>query len=125
MSYASLIATAAKLIREKGVACKWRSARVTIDDAHPWKEAATTPLEYATYVVLLPFDSVARRMFGYLDGRPVPAGTLLGYVPGSESFAPKLRDTILVGTVVYTVGAFDILNPNADKDIIYVVELHR
>ena len=125
MSYSTLIAAALRLITTNGVACTWKSTNPVVDTSEPWKEQTAIESEYSTYVVLLPFDSSARRMFGYADGSPVANGTLLGYVPGSEVFVPSLRDTIEVGTKTYTIGAFDSINPDADKDIVYVLELHQ
>jgi hypothetical protein len=125
MSYDALITSAASLIQDKGVACTWRVADPTRDTDKPWDEDSTAYTDYSTYIVLLPFDSAARRMFGYAEGRTIPGGTVLGYVPGSTSFTPALRDLVVVGSTTYSVAAFDAVNPNADKDIVYVVELHR
>ncbi len=125
MSYAGLISAAQRLIQEKGTACKWNQAQQTTIPGQPWEEISGIDIQHDTYIVLLPFDSVLRRMFGYADGRALPAGVVVGYVPGSEDFTPALRDTVLVDSKTYTVAAMDVINPNADKDIVYVVELHQ
>lgn len=125
MSYAGLIAAALRLIKAKGVACTWYTTTPAVSPTQPWKEISSSQTGYSTHIVLLPFDSVTRRMFGYDGDRPIPVGSLVGYVPGSSTFSPSLRDTILVGSTTYTIAAFDALNPNADQDIVYIVELHR
>jgi len=125
MSYASIIATAQRLIQDKGAACIWRATTPVIGPSVPWREAGTATVDYPTFVVLLPFDSVARRMFGYGQGSTIPQGVRMGLMPGSTDFVPALRDTVVVGATTYTIGAFDVMNPDADKDIIYTLELHR
>ena len=124
MTYSSQIASTLAMIKKKGVACTWRSITTTQDPVKKWDEAVRTVTETSTFIVLLPFGSVARKEFGYMQESTVPAGTLKGLVPGSTLFSPALRDEVLVGTTTYTVAKFDTINPNADNDILYKLELH-
>lgn len=125
MSFAPAAATALRIIKKNGVACVWRSTTPVVDTAQKWKEQTAIVNEYSTYVALLPFDSVGRRVFGYGFESTIPQGTMLGYLPGSTEFSPALRDTVVVGEKTYVVASFDVLNPNADIDIVYVVELRQ
>lgn len=122
MSYARQIATAKDMLTRKGSSCVWHAANVVTAPGQPWLEVSALPADFTTVVVILPFDEHARRQFGYAQGN-VPAGTVQAFVPGSEDFVPSLRDTVTVGATTYDVVNFDKLNPDSDKDILYVMEL--
>lgn len=125
MTYTSQIAMAERLIRTKGAACTWNSTAPAVDPAKPWIEIPSATTSRSVNIVLFPFDEHARRMLGYSQHDVVPTGTLMGLMPGSTIFTPALRDTVRVGTTTYTVTSIDTLNPNADDDIVYILELRR
>jgi hypothetical protein len=123
--YASMIAMAWRMLATKGAPCVWSKRTPVQDPAQPWLEVPAVAETYNTHIVVLPYETVARRVVGYVQGTTVPTGTLLGYVPGSTEFTPELRDMVTVGDETYGVAAIDIINPDSDEDVFYVVELRR
>lgn len=125
MSYASQIDAARSMIARKGANATWHVNTSTPDPSQPWNELSGVSQDYSVSIVLLPFDSFTRRMFGYSEGYAVPVGTVAGYMAGGYDFSPALRDTVSVEGHTYVVRAIDKINPDAAADILYVLELRQ
>lgn len=121
--YDALIATAKRLIAQKGQAVTWKSIgdAVADDPNKPWEPASQTVTDYAVNIAFLPINLSSRKFTQAIAGTDIPIGTEKGYM-GAQSFEPKIKDTILRGTQTLTVLSIDRIAPDGSQ-ILYTLEL--
>lgn len=123
--YDRQIATAQRLIREKGQSVTWRSVRdgAPGDSSQPWKPGAAVNTDNTVNMVFLPPDRRNSEFLRLLADTELPKGDVLGYM-GAVSFTPSLKDIIIRGSETYTITSLDHLQPN-EESILWIVGLKR
>jgi hypothetical protein len=123
--YDRQIATAQRLIKEKGQTIIWRSMTdgAPSDSDQPWKPSAATQTDYMADVLFLPRNRRNQEFLSLMEGIEVPKGDIVGYM-GGVTFTPTLKDTIIRGGETYTIASLDHLSPNGES-ILWVMGLER
>jgi hypothetical protein len=120
----SMIAMTKRLIEKNGQTVTWRQITngTPPDQDKPWKPAASVNADNPVKMVFLPSDRENREFIQYLTGTTVKTGDLLAYM-GQVSFAPSAKDVIVRGNVEYVVETIDLVEPNDEGVILYIIEL--
>jgi len=122
-AYDSFVATAKRMINEKGQTVEWKSI-TNNDPATPgveWEEVPVISVSYYPKVVFLPNERYGREFFRYFKGTDVPVGNLLGYM-AKQNFIPSLKDVVIRDGVELPILSFYPYNPNGEGDILYAIE---
>jgi len=124
--YDRQIATALRVIREKGEACTWTAkAAPTTDPATPWLPVAGVAVAYTnTPIAFFPLSRQWSELLRYLKGTEVVTGSLYGLMP-AVAFAPQLTDIITRtdGSKLAPI-TIDPLAPNGEI-ILYTIEFRK
>lgn len=119
--YGRQIATARRLIRDKGQPVIWQQVRDTENESEPWKPSNTPPTEHTVDMVFLPETRTDREGQRSMGGMEVPTGNLIGLM-GSVPFEPSIKDIIIRDGVPLGIQTIDALAPNGDI-IYYTIRL--
>ena len=118
--YGRHIATAKRLIAQKGQAVTWREpADATPDPDKPWRSTPNAATDHVVNVVTLPDNSA--RFAALVGGTDVPEGTQLAYM-GAVDFEPTVRGTLIIAGKAYRVTYLSPLAPDGTP-IIWIVGL--
>jgi len=113
--YASLKATAARLIAAKGVAVTWAKLAAPLAGGDPWNpqdDGATEPTTYTPSVVFFPAGLQTQRTLQALTGAEVPEAYEYGLLAGNVAFTPELGDIVTRNGVVLPIAKIDTIAPN-------------
>ncbi len=122
--YDRQIATAKRLIAQKGRKVVWRkhTPGALPDAAKPWEPGSDTTTDYPVTIVFLPEGAQTRAFMQTVLGSDVIAGYDYGLM-SSVPFVPTVKDEVYdeAGTeLLRTVHSVDPLAPNGDV-ILYTV----
>jgi len=120
--YDRQIATAKRLISQKGQSVTWRQLAdgAPVDSSKPWKPSAATPTDNPVSIVFLPPLKENQELIRYLKGTEVPTGSVSGLMP-AVTFAPAAKDVVIRNSVELVVKSIDPLSPNGEI-ILYFLE---
>lgn len=118
-SYDSLIATAKRMISEKGQTVTWRQLTTT-PGAKSWEAGDNVQTDNSVKMVFLPNERYERETLRYLAGTDVPNGNTIGYM-AQVSFSPSLKDVVIQDGVERAIGSIKEYAPNGTP-ILYVIE---
>lgn len=115
------IATAQRLIRQKGQAVKWRviTNGAPSDPLKPWKPTQSPTVDYAVSICFLPINKETQRTLMLQAKSEVPTSNLMGLM-GAVPFAPDMKDVVLRDGKELRIEAIDTLAPNG-QPILYTV----
>jgi len=120
--YDALIATAKRLIAQKGQAVTWKSIGDPVADPNkPWEPTSQVVTDYSANIAFLPINLSTRKFSQAITGTDIPIGTEKGYM-GAQSFEPKIKDVILRNGKTLTVLSIDRIAPDGSP-ILYTLEL--
>jgi len=124
--YDRQIATALRMIREKGELCVWASStQAEANDSEPWNGTPSESVPYEdTPIVFFPLNQQWSELIRYLRGTEVQSGSLYGIMPQVE-FSPQLTDSVTRsdGSVLRPL-AIDPLSPNGEI-ILYTIRFNK
>lgn len=123
--YDRAIATAQRIIAQKGQAVTWESRENgdPVDADKPWRSGATEKTDHTVNIVFLPYNRQNYEFLRMIAGTEIPAGKMYGLM-GAVDFSPALKDTVLRGSERLGVTAIDVLAPNGDP-ILYTIGFDR
>lgn len=128
--YASLKATAARLIAAKGVAVTWAKQATPATGGEPWNPQPDTdplapaPASYTPSVVFFPPGLQTQRTLQAMFGVEVPASYEYGLLAGNVAFTPEMSDIVTRSGVVLPIVKIDTLAP-AGSAILHTVYFKR
>lgn len=116
--YDRQIATAKRLIAQKGRKVVWRkhAPGVLPDAAKPWEPGSDTTTDYPVTIVFLPEGLQTRAFMQTVLGTDIVAGFDYGLM-AAVSFAPTIKDEVYDeagAELLRTVQSVDPLAPNGD-----------
>lgn len=119
--YDRQIASAKKLIAEKGELCTWREFDATTPDtSKPWNKTANKT-DYPVNIVFQSFPRMNYEALHEAKKSDVPAGNKKGLM-AQVSFKPTLNAVVIRGNgEIWHVSAIDPIDPNGDV-ILYNLE---
>lgn len=120
--YASMIASAKRLITSYGQVVTWRKLDdgVPTDDDEPWKPVSARTVDISVQMVFLPDDRRGYETLAALAGTDVPRGKLIGYI-AQQSFRPSLKDVVIRDGEALAIRNITPISP-AGEVIMYTVE---
>lgn len=123
--YDRSIATALRLIAQKGMSVTWtqHAQGELVDTDKPWKPAPFVPTEYTVSMVFLPKAGTNAQYLHPLPNSDVPAGDIVALM-GAVDFTPQMEDMVNRDGELLRVGSIDALKPN-DQVVLYTVGLFR
>ena len=118
--YDSLVKTALRLIKKKGVSVIWRQITEgpSPDPDKPWLSGETITTDYSVDIVFLPVSTISSQ---YMSGTTVPEGAVVGYMP-QVAFVPSIKDVIIRDNKQITINKFNEYKPAIDT-ILYELGL--
>ena len=122
--YKRQIATALRLIKNKGAKCTWRQLPDADNDAvKPWNSEERSPVDFAVSIAFFPMQSTefAKAFASFVRGEDIPQGLEIGYMHAVE-FSPNVGDTVIRNGQALRVGAVTPLQPDGTP-ILYIVGL--
>lgn len=118
--YGRQIATAKRLISQKGQAATWREPTdATADPDKPWHSSANAAADHSVEIVVLPDNSA--RFAALMAGTDVPEGTQIAYM-SAVNFEPTMRGTVIIDGKPNRVTYLSPLAPDGTP-IIWIVGL--
>lgn len=131
--YDRQIATATRLIAEKGQACLWRVPGAAVGGTPASPGPAGPPTDYPVRVVFLSNTS-RESLAGFLSmlaNTEVPSGGMRALMSGDVPFTPALTHTLFKGEtdaapelVLHDKNGIDLLAPNGEP-ILYFLRFQR
>lgn len=111
-TYSALIATAQRLIANKGQVVTWRKiSSVPSDPAKPWLGDSPSNQDFLVSIV---FFTTNNKTLNNNDTLEFVKSSLKGFM-GQVEFAPSLKDIIIRNGKELSISSIDIISPNGEK----------
>ena len=124
-TYDRQVATALRLIREKGKAVQLKRVTANPQAAMPWRADAPTEALEAVHVVVLPFTQKDAETQGYrLDSEVHKKVRKVLLAGASLSAPPALQDQLVDGAETWDIAYVQELAPNGEQ-ILYTMRVSR
>lgn len=124
--YDSLIATAFRLISQKGRAITISRATPTANGSEPWKQSSSSTTSFTTYGV---FQDPRNAEKNYDFALKILPGTTIErvdwhiYIPAQgASFTPGPGDSVTYDSITYRIVTVSPIAPGA-QDILYILQV--
>lgn len=128
--FASLIATATRLIAAKGMLCTWTKTPGALGGT-PWApgQDPAQPAVYTPSIVFFPPGAYTQKTLQSLLGVEVPTSYEYGLMTGAVGFSPDLTDKVQKGTgagiqPVMPIVKLDTIAPNGET-VLYTIWFQR
>lgn len=124
--YDPQVATALRLIREKGkVVSLVRKTNTTPDNTQPWNTGAPTEVVESVSAVFLTLNNKDMEVQHYVQGTEIHASDRKVLIAGGATATPpKLGDVLRDGTVEWAIQSVVELAPNGEQ-ILYTLRVRR
>lgn len=121
--YDEEIEMATEMIEEFGQLVTWSQlTNGTPDDSDkPWKPGDNDTVDYLVSIAFFPVDKQTQYFIQYMTGTEIPTGTLIGYM-AQVPLTPAIKDVVTRGGVQLTVDKFDVIDPNGEGTVLYILE---
>jgi hypothetical protein len=126
-AYDRAIATAQRMIREKGEPCVWAvPGTPTRDPDQPWLESAPgVPTQHNVHILMLPKNRQNEQLIRLLSKMEVIGGCMYGIMAYTPGLVPDVTGKVTrKNGKVIGISNIDPLGPNGD-DILYTIEFEQ
>ncbi|MGH8711235.1 MAG: hypothetical protein ACREVA_07955 [Burkholderiales bacterium] len=123
--YDTQIATAKRLIKQKGQIVNWLSIEHGMPDnvTKPWKPSEEIFICYLVNIVFFPIGLAFTEFLHYLKNSEISSSSEQGYM-GQVNFEPKLKDIIIRNNEELVISSIDRIAPNGEI-ILYIIGFER
>lgn len=128
--YASAKATAARLIRQRGLQVTWAKPAAPAAGGDPWNPQPNTdpeapgPQTFTPSVVFFPPGVQTGKTLMAMFGVEVPMSFEIGLLAGNVPFTPAMSDVVTRKGVVLPIAGMDTLAP-AGEAVLHTVYFKR
>ena len=125
--YDRLIATATRMIRDRGESVTWESQSLATspNPEKAWKGAETQTTPHTVNMVFLPYETIGREFLRYRKDSSVATGSEGGLM-AQVDFTPTMKDSVIrtSNDKKYVVKNLIEYNPNGES-ILWVIEFKK